>query len=113
MLKIIVKAVRRLKLTADARKTLIYHVEDVLQGHGIKRVMNAKPNPREYRKPAPEELLDKVQKDFEGLGFKFKRLPIHSMETRAVEAEGRYRSVEYILDLVFRHDDLEVDLYYF
>lgn len=112
MLKILVKAVRRLRITADARKTLIYHVEDVLNGHGIKRLQTPHPNPREYRKPAPEELLDKVQKDFEGMGFKFRRLPIHSMDTRAVESEGRYRSVEYILDLVFRHDELEVDLYF-
>jgi hypothetical protein len=113
MLKIIIKAARRLKLRADARRTLIQHIEEVLNGHGIKRVLKPEPNPLEYRKPAPPELLDKVQRDFEAMGFKFKRFPKHTMDTKALEAEGRYRSVDYILELVFRHDELEVDLYYF
>lgn len=112
MLKILVKAAQRLKLFADARKTLIYHVEDVLRSHGISRRPKTYPNPREYRKKADETLLTQVQKDLEDAGFKFKRLPIHSLDTTAVESTGHYRSVEYILDLVFRHDDLEVDLYF-
>ena len=114
-MQIMIRAAHRLKLQllADARRTFIYHVEEVLDGHGIKRVLKPDPNPLEYRKQAPAELLDKVQKDFEALGFKFKRFPKHTMDTKAVEAEGHYRSIEYILDLVFHHDELEVELYYF
>lgn len=113
--KIIASVKARLKayqLNADARKTLIYHVEDILREHGIKRHAQTYPNPREYRKPAESALLDKVQTELEEIGFKFKRLPIHTMDTRAVESAGRYRSVDYILDLVFNHDELEVDLYF-
>lgn len=112
MLKILVRAAARLKIKADARNTLIYHLEQVLNKHGVKRRVKDYPNPREYRKKADDDLLDEVQKGLEELGFKFKRLPIHSLNTQAVESSGHYRSVEYILDLVVRHDELEVDLYF-
>lgn len=112
MPKIIVKAAKRLKLRADARRTLIQHVEDVLSQYDIKRRVKTYPNPREYRKKADEAMMDKVQRSLEDLGFKFKRLPIHSLDTKAVESSGHYRSVEYILDLVVRHNELEIDLYF-
>jgi hypothetical protein len=105
-------ATKRLKLSADARQTLIQQVEKVLSKFNIQRRLKNYPNPREYRRKAEEQLLGEVQTALEGLGFKFRRLPIHSLDTEAVESSGHYRSVEYILDLVFRHDDLEVDLYF-
>jgi hypothetical protein len=108
-----VRAAKRLLAYASPDAiSLIDRVDSVMTHHKIKRQMRPYPNPREYRKQAPDELLTQVQKDLERLGFKFKRLPVHSMDTKAVEAEGSYQSVDYILDLVFRYDQLEVDLYY-
>ena len=110
--KIILAAARRLVKARNTTQTLIQKVEHALTPHGVKRVALPYPNPREYRKAAGPELLDKVQHELEKMGFKFRRLPIHTMDTKAVESEGSYQSVDYILDLVFRYDQLEVDLYY-
>lgn len=111
--RIKVRAAKRLAAYAKPEAiSLIERVETVMKHHSIKRQARNYPNPREYRKMAPEELLAQVQKDLEQLGFKFKRLPVHTMNTKAVESEGSYKSVDYILDLVFRYDQLEVDLYY-
>ena len=113
MKKIKVQAAKRLAAYASPdASVLIDRVDNVMNNHKIKRLMRSYPNPREYRKEAPEDLLNRVKKDLEQLGFKFKRLPVHTMDTKAVEAEGSYQSVDYILDLVFRYDQLEVDLYY-
>lgn len=111
--RIRVRAAERLAsyVNSDA-SAVIHRVETVMQKHNIKRQARPFPNPREYRKNAPETLMSQVQKELETLGFKFKRLPVHSMNTNAVESEGSYQSVDYILDLVFRYDQLEVDLYY-
>lgn len=111
--KIKVLAAKRLAAYVSPNaQALIDRVESVLTPHGIRRVDRPFPNPREYRKKAPEMLLNQVQEDLEKLGFKFRKLDRYTMNTKAVESDGTFQSVNYILDLVFNYDRLEVDLYY-
>jgi hypothetical protein len=110
---ITVFAAQRLKAFSATLNDLIEEVETITKKFGLKQKMvPSHPNPREYRKPAPPPYLEEVQREFEKLGFKFRKLPIHSMDTKAVESSGHYQSGEYILDLILNHDTLEVDLYY-
>jgi hypothetical protein len=105
-------AAARLKAFRASIKELVNEVETVTKKFNIEQKMTGFPNPREYRKPAPPPMLEEVQREFERLGFKFRKLPIHKMDTKAVESTGHYQSGEYILDLILNHDTLEVDLYY-
>jgi hypothetical protein len=108
-----VNAAHRLSAYASSdAQQLIKTVELVLKKHGIGPTDRPFPNPREYRKLAEEQLFTAVQKDFEHAGFKFKRLHAYTPTTPAVEADGTYQSIHYILDLVYRGGQLEVDLYY-
>lgn len=106
-----VNAAQRLMATNPTLKDLINTVEDVATKHGL-RLVSDHPNPREYRKPAPPPHLEEVQKEFEALGFKFRRLAAHRPGTPALEADGHYQSGTYILDLILNRDTMEVDLYY-
>jgi len=105
-------AAARLKAFKAPLKELVHEIETVTKKFNIERKMSDHPNPREYRKPAPPSMLEDVQHEFERMGFKFRKLPIHKMDTKAVESTGHYQSGEYILDLILNHDTLEVDLYY-
>lgn len=106
-------AATRLKAFSAPLGDLIKEIETVTKKFGIQPQQHSGyPNPREYRKPAPLPYLEDVQREFERLGFKFRKLPIHKMDTKAVESSGHYQSGEYILDLILNHDTLEVDLYY-
>lgn len=106
-------AATRLLAFSSSLSDLIEDVETVTKKFNMKqRTTPSHPNPREYRKPAPPPYLEEVQREFEKLGFKFRKLPIHKMDTKAVESNGHYHSGEYILDVILNHDTLEVDLYY-
>ena len=105
-------AVARLKAFRAALPDVVKEVETVTKKFGIEQKLSGYPNPREYRKAAPPSLLEDVQREFERMGFKFRKLPIHKMDIKAVESNGHYQSGEYILDLILNHDTLEVDLYY-
>lgn len=102
----------RLKAFRASLPDLVKEVETVTKKFGIQQKLSGPPNPREYRKPAPPPMMEDVQREFERMGFKFRKLPIHKMDTKAVESSGHYQSGEYILDLILNHDTLEVDLYY-
>lgn len=104
-------AAARIKAFSTSLKDLVQNIENVTNKHGLKLV-SGHPNPREYRKPAPPPYMEAVKKDFEQLGFKFRRLAAYKPGTQAVEAEGHYQSGTYILDLILNHDTMEVDLYY-
>lgn len=105
-------AAARLKAFRASLPDLVKEVETVTKKFNIQQKLSSFPNPREYRKPAPPPMLEDVQREFERMGFKFRKLPIHKMDTKAVESSGHYQSGEYILDLILNHDTLEVDLYY-
>ena len=109
---ITISAAARLKAFRASLNDLVKEVENVTNKFNIQRKMSSDPNPREYRKKAPPPMLEDVQREFESIGFKFRKLPIHKMDTKAVESDGHYQSGEYILDLILNHDTLEVDLYY-
>lgn len=93
-------------------KELIKGVEGLLNSHGIARDPNSSQYPRRYIKKAPESLFDTVKKEFEQSGFKFKKSALHKMDTKAVESDGRYQSLHYILDLAYRDGVLEVELHH-
>lgn len=106
-------AMVRLRAYANTdRANLIKEIERVAHKYNIRRQNAGSPYPVEFRKEAPPPYLKDLQNDLEKLGFKFKRLPIHSPETQAVRSDGSYASVDYLLDIVFRHDELTVELYY-
>ncbi len=93
-------------------KAFVNTMDHALTGLGMKKQPKPYQNPKEYRKPAPPEFLDKVQKRIEEFGFKFKKLAVNSPSTKAVESEGMWGHTEYIIDLIMNHDTMEADLYY-
>ena len=100
------------RLTADAKDTFIRHIERILAKYGIERDP-AKMYPREYSKDVKDsDIATTVRTDLEKLGFKFKRTTMHSPTTNAMSATGIYRTLEYIVDIVFRHNELKVDVYF-
>lgn len=112
---ITVLAATRLRLVARSfqdKDYLKHEVEKVMRKYNIKQARTGAPYPVEYRKEAPPPYLKDLQNDLEKLGFRFERLPIHTPDTLAVRSDGRYASADYLLDIVFRHDELTVELYY-
>ena len=109
-------AAARLRLRAKSfqndKQALIHEVEKITDKYKIKRANTGAPYPMEFRKEAPPPYLKQLQTDLEKLGFRFERLPIHTPDTLAVRSDGRYASTDYLLDIVFRHDELTVELYY-
>lgn len=98
--------------SSSATKELIKGVEGLLAKHGVNPDPNSPQYPRKYIRPAPEALFDTLKKDFEKMGFKFRRSALHKMDTKAVESDGTYQSINYILDLVYLRGQIVVELHH-
>ena len=113
-----VEAEAKKRLEADAKDTLIRQIELILFKLGIKRSeRNDRPvaYPKEYVKYITKggaELANKVRTTLSTLGFNFKPVAMHTPDTDAMSATGTYRTLDYIVDVVFRHDELKVDIYF-
>lgn len=99
-------------ITPDAVE-LIQSIEKAAKRHGMVRPVSPNPNPRKFVKNTDDaKEYETVKKELERMGFKFSKLAIHRPTTLAVEADGMYKNVHYILDVVFNDNQLEVVLYY-
>ena len=106
--KIIVQAKKRLK--ADAKATFLQYIEKILGKYDIKKKSTI--YPKEYVAQTGPEIVKTLTKDFGQLGFKFEPFAAHSPNAIALESSGIYRSLEYIIDIVFHGGDLKVDVYF-
>lgn len=110
-----VEAAARERLEADAKDTFIHQIELILAKLGI--VLSDRPvaYPKEYVKHVTHggaELAAKVRAYLGKLGFKFEPVAMHTPDTNSMSATGTYRTIDYIVDVVFRHDELKVDVYF-
>lgn len=94
----------------DAKKAFLTFIDSVMSHHGLKK----RPSyyPKEYYLVTDETTMDKVKKDLEKFGLKFAKFAANSPNAKAVEAIGKYKNVEYIVDIVLHGSDLRVDVYF-
>ncbi len=104
----------RQRLEQDASHMFLKQVDSVLAKFGITRNERSM-YPKEYSKHVTtggDELAAKVRAALNTFGFKFKPVAMHTPTTNAMSASGTYGDIDYIIDVVFRYDELKVDVYF-
>lgn len=91
---------------------LIQTVEAVLNSHDVFRDKNSQQYPRRYTSNASPAEFNRLKRELEGAGFKFTKSALHRPDTSAFEAEGKYQSVHYILDLAYVDGQVQVELHH-